>query len=473
LDFIMTSHSVAADPQAFRDFAQIYQSHLRPHFTEPRAIKRYFGQVEAYWPLVSGEVHFVDFLMVTFLRTFYPEAYRLLASKKSDLTATLESVFGPKREKSEVLDEWHRVLKSHAVPEEEVQSVLAILGHLFVPISDALGPMSGADYMYEQMYRDKRVGSPDYFDRYFQFGVPPSDLSDALVAQAAAELREGAPSTAVHELTAYVGSKGDQVVSKLMVHVEAFTPHQKSLVLRYLAKIFSALGGPETESLMGAFAPQDRAAVWAGTLLNSADLDNLDVALFVRERDGPRLLVNALYHAYAPGRDTGAADWSLDAFVERAADALRARLEGIFDLSLDEADDDIWILAEIATMERSGNTKEWFRSNEAKAKWHKEELLGVFVGVSVSYGTELKKRVSSFSRKHFDALIGLDRLNEYLPSGSPPNGDEFDQADVAVANRAKRAWIELWDASTGSNGGSVSVAQGSEDSSAMQRPNSD
>jgi predicted KAP-like P-loop ATPase len=56
------------------------------YLNQPRAIKRFFAQVDALYPLVDGEVNFADFTLLTFLRTFEPNVYQLIIDHKQELT---------------------------------------------------------------------------------------------------------------------------------------------------------------------------------------------------------------------------------------------------------------------------------------------------------------------------------------------------------------------------------------------------
>jgi len=72
-------------PEDERRLGEIYFSALDRRLSTPRAITRFLGQIQAFYPLLHGEVDFVDFFLVNWLRTQEPGVYRMLQDYRDDL----------------------------------------------------------------------------------------------------------------------------------------------------------------------------------------------------------------------------------------------------------------------------------------------------------------------------------------------------------------------------------------------------
>jgi hypothetical protein len=195
--------------------AEAYGAHLRDRLTTPRAIRRLFAQVDAFYGPIKDEVNFADYLLLTFLRTSEPGVYRMLHERREELlkqpprsvNAALRDPAGP--------DEWRETLRDAGVSPQNVDGVLSILAILFVPVKEAIehGRIGGS-YM-EDMGRRRCIGHPDYFDRYFAFSVPEEDIADSVVTEALSQLGQPEPGPELDRLTRGLQTDTSRVIRKL------------------------------------------------------------------------------------------------------------------------------------------------------------------------------------------------------------------------------------------------------------------
>ena len=167
-------------------FSHVYTDILRPRLDQPRQILRLFGQVQQALPLVHGEVDVVDLVVLTYLRTTYPALFGRLPQLGSRLTSSVESALEARRTSAERRREgWVELLRDADVPTTETEDVLELLGELFPGVASSTGARGFDD---GGLRLGRRIGSPEYFDRYFQLGVPPDDVPDSQVAEAVRDL---------------------------------------------------------------------------------------------------------------------------------------------------------------------------------------------------------------------------------------------------------------------------------------------
>ncbi|MFF0529547.1 P-loop NTPase fold protein [Nocardia amikacinitolerans] len=145
-----------------------------------RAIHRFISQFDVVLTSIGpNEVHFLDLLLLTFLRVEFPDLYESLRRWKSDLTAPRQQVVYMGRTDRPKID-WRKRLKlslEHVDDSETQEKLFQMVRFLFPAVLDTDGNpgfgRSDADY--------RCVSESDYFDRYFNFTVPAGDISDAEV----------------------------------------------------------------------------------------------------------------------------------------------------------------------------------------------------------------------------------------------------------------------------------------------------
>ncbi|MGW5715436.1 KAP family P-loop NTPase fold protein [Amycolatopsis sp. NPDC003865] len=163
-------------------FGWVYHSYLKDDLREPRAINRFIAQLYAMYALVHGEVDVVDFLILTFLRTFYPGLYGSILANREELVGQSLRLAARRATPEEKKERWLGIAAESRVPQRAQERILNLLVNLF---SDWFsGHSSGGRTV-------RSVQNGDYFDRYFHFGVPQSDIPDSIVLRALAQMPDG------------------------------------------------------------------------------------------------------------------------------------------------------------------------------------------------------------------------------------------------------------------------------------------
>ena len=181
LSDILTRYGVEFEYEAQQRLASVYHDHLRLALREPRQIKRFCGQVEAHYPLVQGEVDFMDFLLITYLRVFHPIVADLLPVYMAELTGTDPTRLVEVPGAVEPGKLWRERLLRAEVKQHELDRMLDLLANMFPTIAEAIGRPGFPGYGGKI---ERGVWSPDYFNRYFQLGFGSDDLPDSVVREA-------------------------------------------------------------------------------------------------------------------------------------------------------------------------------------------------------------------------------------------------------------------------------------------------
>jgi len=195
--------------------SEAYRAHLVDRLTTPRAIRRLFAQVDAFYGPIKDEVNFADYLLLTFLRTAEPGVYRMLYERRAELIKQPPRSVNAALHDPATADGWRKRLHDAGVSDENLDGVLAILAILFVPIKEVIeNGRLGGGYM-EDLGRRRCIGHPDYFDRYFAFSVPEEDIADSAVAEALDQLAAESTGPELELLTRGLKSDTSRVIRKL------------------------------------------------------------------------------------------------------------------------------------------------------------------------------------------------------------------------------------------------------------------
>lgn len=200
-----------------------------------RTVHRLFAQADMMLSLVgkrgaqashpSDEIDLLDAVLLTYLRLEYPQLYRSLRSWKSELTQP-EGQAIDRDEEHERMKVW-RDRVANLVDSEGKNETTTVRAHT---VLRALFPQSvpRIDKSYRAVPEEapRQIRQREYFDRYFTFGFPATDLRDA-------DIRA--------ELVQLI-STGDLPTDSL-IHLHADNPEMRSLLhIKLQALLTSALG---------------------------------------------------------------------------------------------------------------------------------------------------------------------------------------------------------------------------------------
>lgn len=175
LNSLLKEYNLDLSDDDQRRFWDSFSDHILPNLNTPRAVKRYLNLLTFTLPSGKNELNATDIVVLTGLRLLYPNTYKNIQSQKKLLTGTSYELDFSGDDDSRKKKKQERFKKLIASNEESAGKILM---ELFPDIQDAY--RSSSIYSdSDDVKRDKRVASVDYFDRYFIFGVGQSDVADS------------------------------------------------------------------------------------------------------------------------------------------------------------------------------------------------------------------------------------------------------------------------------------------------------
>ncbi|MGW5354189.1 KAP family P-loop NTPase fold protein [Streptomyces sp. NPDC004031] len=323
LNALLDFHGVSMTPEQEQRFSEAYFRHLQDRLRTPRSIKRYFGQAGATLGSLAGEVDLVDFLIVTFLRTSEPGAYRMLGRHRGELTGTsMDPALRHDARPGERAERWKERLRRAGVADDNLNGVLALLGLLFPTVQRVIG--NGGDP--RAAARRHGIGSPDYFDRYVVFTVPADDLPEAVFAQALAQIASGTEGDQATELLVRLREDTHRIIRRIDQARADGVPVPAAALLQALADNYGQLTAqPEAMGLLGA---DQRARFFAPALLLDLPPGQRPaaVAAMAATPVGAVLATRTLHRATNPDDTASEHVTTTEEWAAQARDTLTARL---------------------------------------------------------------------------------------------------------------------------------------------------
>lgn len=229
-------------------WGNVYLDGLDHYIRKPRDIVRISNAFGVLYPAVAGEVNPVDFIAIEFLRVFEPNVYNAICTHKDMFVGHSDR---SNRHDIEPEKAFHNAWLDR-VPANRRNPVKDLVVRLFPRLEKVWGNTSyGVDWVV-RWRKELRVCSPDIFDIYFQFGVPPDALRRAELDELIAVATQ--PDQAVAILTSASAIRGPDGVSKAREYLERLgdlegeiTPEAASGLLVALFEVGDVLLSPTDE----------------------------------------------------------------------------------------------------------------------------------------------------------------------------------------------------------------------------------
>lgn len=398
---VLERNKITMDDEDTRRVSNAYAECMADYLNQPRAIKRFFAQVDALYPLVYGEVNFADFTLLTFLRTFEQSIYQLIIDHKDELTG--RDVLSDFREESlqDRRKRWLDLIKSTSVKNEE--KIFDLLSHLFIYIKSARHNATyTSDHKDEQL--QKRVGNVDYFDRYFVFGVPEDDISDGKIIELVNKLDEN-EEKAIKEIGKLIDRDAVLALRKLRNIQEISGVSPKPLLTMLASKFLSLDGDGGFFSVPPEWAIQDMVK----KALPKIEASERRAVFEALSTNLSGLIM--LIHTYI--RSDEEKEKPLDQELRQVMiDALKKRMEELGTKKLENfSKDDYKLFYPYKIMVGDKDLINWLWAGVNAHKWDPINILANLVSEATSYGSEgTKKTIGQLDSDTLENYFGLDKL---------------------------------------------------------------
>ncbi len=236
VDAALSLSGVALSEDQVQAFVRHFVDGIEPQLQTPRQAKLYGNALAFALPLLKGEAHPVDLMLIEGVRVFYPKLYGVIRDNPDlFLKAADENVRREQHRQriSKLIDD--SLDDSGVIDKERVRSRLVEV--LFPRIGN-----TGYGNEWDMIWsKEQRIRSAEYFQRFFTYSVPPGDIGDLEVERFLDDLiaPNSTPDSIDARLTAVAERRGmPRFITKLRYREEALA----APVARRLATALSRNG---------------------------------------------------------------------------------------------------------------------------------------------------------------------------------------------------------------------------------------
>jgi predicted KAP-like P-loop ATPase len=433
-----------------RRLGDIYFEVLDRRLTTPRAIARFLGQIQAFYPVLHGEVDFVDFFLVNWLRTQEPGVYRMLQTERDELLGRSRSHFILSRDaaaQARRRERWDERLQAAHVREVDLPGVIKVLSVLFPEIEAAYSETQSYSESRERS-TPKAISHIDYFDRYVSFGIPEEDVPDADITGAIADLTEDPQSLGTKRLREEITNETARTMRKL----DALRDAQVSLPERELFTVITQ-SAPRINRQRNDLFDNPWLSAVRGAARCLATMDSAGAADLVTQLGGieefEEFVINTTW--YLQPRDSHSGNSLLPAgynfsVLAHAASAVlkRSREAQSASSPLDGgAMASFWAWKDLDP----SAAKAWLVGQVDSGRWPLADTLGALTTTLVTIGVaNPDPRIGDFDLEAVDEIFGLDRVFTELEAeldSATSLSDGYRRTPATPANRVQHALFQL------------------------------
>ncbi|HYX28772.1 MAG TPA: P-loop NTPase fold protein, partial [Pyrinomonadaceae bacterium] len=218
---------------------EIFDKGFMNRITTPRVAKRFGNALTFALPILVGETDVVDLILIEGIRIFYPELY---AAIRENADAFSPGVSDPL---SWIRDADAKALTEGVIKEalkdysEQDRKAASIVVQALFPRTGAMGLFRAGAYspdLIEGRSKEKRIGTKEYFPRYFNYGVPSDDISDQEVERFLSQIPGPAVETLVEEFKKLSSdNRAHVLIEKLRNKEDALKPETAAILALVVA----------------------------------------------------------------------------------------------------------------------------------------------------------------------------------------------------------------------------------------------
>ncbi len=162
-----------------RRFALLFTTHLLNKFDTPRSIVRYANSLSFSIPLLAGEANIVDMMLIEAIKINFPNLHSYIKENPEHFIGDYKNVFEEfdENRKNTVKTEINNLCKNFK--EKEKRSIIDLLCEIFPQLKCIYQHnASYPEWKIKNLYKNKRIASQYYFNRYFSYSVIKGEISD-------------------------------------------------------------------------------------------------------------------------------------------------------------------------------------------------------------------------------------------------------------------------------------------------------
>ncbi len=308
---VLNTNNVALSQEEVENLVYFFDSAIVNKIDTPRAAIRYANSISFSLPLLLNEVNYVDLLLIEAVKIFYPELYVFIREQSKFFFESYDTTYSREIDREEIRKKFlGQIADAAKIKPEEQSNVLNLLIFLFPRLDELLNNSFNMQFA-EQVTREKKIGSFQYFKRYFAYTVLRDEIPDVAFDEFSENLRTIDENEVLTQLLQFKNSAStDVLLSKLRVAESKLDEAQTIKLVNALSFFAASLPSEKTDfitrlvnskvqiaymikRMLGNFKKEDVIAIYRNLISDLSDYDfSFELFRVLHSKDPDKALVD-------------------------------------------------------------------------------------------------------------------------------------------------------------------------------------
>lgn len=180
VDKAINSNNISLSEDEARRFVSEFTSNILIKLDTPRLAVRYGNTLSFSLPLLAGEVNLVDLMLIEAIKIFYPSYYEFVKSNPEYFIGSYSEKFSFEKDTDKVSSlKEHLEALGKELTKKQRSCIQSLLEELFPRLNEVFHNHASYDgRLTNDWFKQKRIVSPKYFNKYFSYAVIKGEISD-------------------------------------------------------------------------------------------------------------------------------------------------------------------------------------------------------------------------------------------------------------------------------------------------------
>lgn len=256
---VINSNSIELSKHEIQTFIQYFNTAILHKIETPRTALRYANSISFSVPLLLNEVNNVDLLLIEAVKIFYPDLYEFIQKKPHYFLDSYDNTYNRNINRDEIKKQFSEEIRSNAkVSIGDEQKVLELLTFLFPRLNELLNNHFNMQFD-EVVVTEKKIGSHNYFRRYFSYCVLQGEISDVAFSNFINSVSDLSQTEIIYKLQEFAESANTSILINRLRTSEDYIRENVSVKFSFALAKFAEGIKTENESFLLGFYPSSKA----------------------------------------------------------------------------------------------------------------------------------------------------------------------------------------------------------------------
>lgn len=225
IDKSLNSSNICLYDEEVRRFVSEFTDSILVKLDTPRLAVRYGNTLSFALPLLYGEVNIVDLMLIEAIKIFYPNFYEFIKSNPEYFIGSYSEWYSQGKDTEKIKQiKVHFENLTNSLSRRQASGVQNLLSELFPKLKEAFDNYSFTRESENEWFKNKRIASPKYFNRYFTYAVIKGEISDIAFKNLIDSITSQEESESIEAIKELVSqSSSDNFIQKIRSLEDDFT----------------------------------------------------------------------------------------------------------------------------------------------------------------------------------------------------------------------------------------------------------